>query len=62
MKQKKVISDEKAALHQTEEGSRELHVGQSVVLMDSDLRGKITKLGKTVTIELEDGLTIYTIF
>ena len=35
-----------------------LHVGQSVVLMDSDLRGKITKLGKTVTIELEDGLTI----
>ena len=58
MKQKKVISDKKAALHPTEEGSRELHVGQSVVLMDSALRGKITKLGKTVTIELEDGLTI----
>lgn len=58
MKQKKIISDEKAALHPTEEGSRELHVGQSVVLMDSALRGKITKLGKTVTIELEDGLTI----
>ena len=37
---------------------RELHVGQSVVLMDSDLRGKIIKLGKTVTIELEDGLMI----
>ena len=58
MKQKKIISDKKAALHPTEEGSRELHVGQSVVLMDSALRGKITKLGKTVTIELEDGLTI----
>lgn len=39
-------------------GPRELHVGQSVVLMDSDLRGKIIKLGKTVTIELEDGLMI----
>ena len=42
----------------TEGKERELHVGQSVVLMDSDLRGKITKLGKTVTIELEDGLVI----
>lgn len=36
----------------------ELHVGQSVVLMDSDLRGKIVRLGKKVTIELEDGLVI----
>lgn len=36
----------------------ELHVGQSVVLMDSDLRGKIVQLGKKVTIELEDGLMI----
>ena len=35
-----------------------LRVGQSVVLMDSDLRGKIISLGKTVTIELEDGLKI----
>ena len=35
-----------------------LKVGQSVVLMDSDLRGKIISLGKTVTIELEDGLEI----
>ena len=35
-----------------------LKVGQTVVLMDSDLRGKITSLGKTVTIELEDGLKI----
>ena len=36
----------------------ELHVGQSVVLMDSDLRGKIVQLGKRVTIELEDGMRI----
>ena len=36
----------------------ELHVGQSVVLMASDLRGKIVRLGKRVTIELEDGLMI----
>ena len=36
----------------------ELHVGQSVVLMDSDLRGKIVQLGKRVSIELEDGLMI----
>ena len=35
-----------------------LKVGQSVVLMDSDLRGKIIGLGKTARIELEDGLVI----
>ena len=35
-----------------------LKVGQKVVLMDSDLRGKIVSLGKTVKIELEDGLVI----
>ena len=35
-----------------------LKVGQSVALMDSDLRGKIIGLGKTVRIELEDGLVI----
>lgn len=35
-----------------------LKVGQTVVLMDSDLRGKIISLGKTVRIELEDGLEI----
>ena len=35
-----------------------LKVGQSVVLMDSDLRGKIIGLGKSVRIELEDGLVI----
>ena len=35
-----------------------LKVGQSVVLMDSDLRGKIVSIGRTVLIDLEDGLTI----
>ena len=39
----------------SEEG---LKVGQSVVLMDSNLRGKIVELGKKVRIELEDGLVI----
>ena len=35
-----------------------LKVGQSVVLMDSSLRGKIAAIGRTVRIELEDGLMI----
>ncbi len=35
-----------------------LKVGQSVVLMDSNLRGTIADIGKTVRIELEDGLVI----
>ena len=35
-----------------------LKEGQSVVLMDSNLRGKVIGLGKTVRIELEDGLVI----
>lgn len=35
-----------------------LKTGQSVVLMDSNLRGKIVGLGKKVLIELEDGLVI----
>ena len=35
-----------------------LKVGQSVVLMDASLRGKIVNLGKKVSIELEDGLLI----
>ena len=35
-----------------------LKIGQSVVLMDSNLRGRIVGLGKTVQIELEDGLVI----
>lgn len=41
---------------QSEDGV--LKVGMSVVLMDSDLRGKIVTLGKTVGIELEDGMII----
>ena len=39
----------------SEEG---LKIGQSVILMDSDLRGKIVSLGRMVKIELDDGLTI----
>ena len=35
-----------------------LSIGQSVVLMDSSHRGRIVALGKTVRIELEDGLVI----
>ena len=35
-----------------------LRVGQKAVLMDSDLRGTIAAIGRTVMIELEDGLTI----
>ena len=35
-----------------------LKIDQSVVLMDSNLRGRIIGLGKTVRIELEDGLVI----
>ena len=35
-----------------------LKVGQKVVMMDSDFRGTIVSLGKTVGIELEDGLKI----
>ena len=35
-----------------------LRTGQSVVLMDSNLRGKIIGLGKKVKIELADGLII----
>ena len=35
-----------------------LKVGQSVVLMDSSLRGKIAAIGRTVRIEIEDGLMI----
>ena len=41
-----------------EAGNGFLKVGQSVVLMDSSLRGKITSIGRSVKIELEDGLLI----
>ena len=39
-----------------------LKTGLSVVLMDSNLRGKIIGLGKTVRIELEDGLVIESVY
>ena len=45
-----------SAAKKQEEG---LKVGQSVVMMDSDHRGRIISLGKTVGIELEDGLIIH---
>jgi hypothetical protein len=44
--------------HYDPAAGRVLQVGQKVVLMDSDLRGKIVSLGRTVWIELEDGLKI----
>ena len=37
-----------------------LKIGQDVVLIDSNLRGTIISLGRTVGIELEDGLIIET--
>ena len=43
-------------VRKSEEGI--LKIGQSVVLMDSDLRGKIVFLGRKACIELEDGLRI----
>ena len=39
-------------------GNKGLRVDQGVALMDSNLRGRIVGLGKTVRIELEDGLII----
>lgn len=40
-----------------------IKVGQNVVLMDSDLRGKIISLGgKSAKIELEDGMTIQAVY
>lgn len=48
-----------AAAEQKRKVSEEgLKVGQNVVLMDSNLRGKIIGLSKTVRIELEDSLVI----
>ena len=43
---------------QSKTNESHLKVGQGVVLMDSDLRGKIVSIGRKVLIELEDGLTI----
>ena len=51
----KVTVPEVSVSRSKEEG---LKVGQDVVMMDSDYRGKIIGLGRTVRIELEDGLVI----
>lgn len=51
----KVTVPEASVSRSKEEG---LKVGQDVVMMDSDYRGKIIGLGRTVRIELEDGLVI----
>lgn len=37
---------------------KQLKIGQSVVLMDSNLRGKIVAIGRRVSIELEDGMVL----
>ena len=42
----------------TQSVGRVLEAGQKVILMDSNLRGTIISLGRTVCIELEDGLRI----
>lgn len=59
--QKSVVPETKssvrpASLTTTKENP--LKIGQSVVLMDSDLRGRIVSIGRKVGIELEDGLMI----
>ena len=61
MDKKTVISErpdtqEKTTVKESQKPEEaQLQVGQSVVLMDSNLRGRITRLGRTVMIELEDG-------
>lgn len=57
-KVEKDAAGQKKAVPAKEEEDGALKVGQKVVLMDSDLRGKIVSLGRTVGIELEDGLKI----
>ena len=54
----KPVPKEKAVKDMKSDEDGALRVGQHVVLMESDLRGKIVRLGRTVGIELEDGLTI----
>jgi hypothetical protein len=44
--------------HESKVSDDVLKVGQSVVMMDSDLRGKIVSISKKVKIELEEGLII----
>ena len=55
---KVVPKDAEAAAQKHKESDKRLKIGQSVVLMDSNLRGKIIGLGKKVKIVLADGLII----
>ena len=50
--------DAKAKAEEGTKSDEGLKVGQSVVMMDSDHRGRIISLGRTVGIELEDGFII----
>ena len=54
----KGVSDTKAKAEEVTKSDEGLKVSQSVVMMDSDHRGRIVSLGKTVGIELEDGFII----
>lgn len=51
-----------APFSKPKDSEKGLKVGQCVVLMDSNLRGKIVGLSKTIRIELEDGLIIESAF
>ena len=55
---RKPSKDTPAVASECTESDKSLRIGCSVVLMDSNLRGIIVGLGKTVRIELEDGLVI----
>ena len=54
----KGVPDAKAKAEEGTKSDEGLKVGQSVVMMDSDHRGRIVSLGRTVGIELEDGFII----
>lgn len=59
--QKPVVPERKPSVRPasaTTANESSLKIGQSVVLMDSDLRGRIVSIGRKVGIELEDGLVI----
>ena len=55
LKGKMTFSEKKITVSKN---AKVLQVGQKVVLMDSDLRGTIVSIGRTVGIELEDGLVL----
>lgn len=59
--QKPVVPERKPSVRPasaTTANESSLKIGQSVVLMDSDLRGRIVSIGRKIGIELEDGLVI----